>query len=55
MLKTKRFAYFDKFGTWHDTLQTWAEIPGTGVWAIVAVVPLPVDAATAPTQPTRPA
>ena len=55
MIETRRFAYFDNAGDWHNVLQTWAKIPGTGVWAVVAVEQLPVDPASAPTQPTRPA
>ena len=55
MILRVSFAYFDKAGVWCDTVQTWAKIPSTGVWTIVAVEHLPVDPASAPTQPTRPA
>ena len=55
MIRTERFAYFDKAGQWHDTVQTWAEIPGTGVWAVVLVQHLAVDPSAVPMRPTRPA
>ncbi len=55
MIETRCFAYFDNAGDWHEVLQTWVIIPGTGVWAVVAVEQLPFDPASAPTRPTRPA
>ena len=53
MIETRRFAYFDTAGDWHDVLQTWAMIPGTGVCFLVAVHPLEVDPSTVPPRPTR--
>lgn len=43
MIRHERFAYVDACGRAYDMIQTWAQIPATQTWIIVAVQPVTID------------